>query len=262
MRAQDKVVIVTGAGSGIGRAAAELFAREGARVSVVDIREEAASEVAEGIRAAGGEAEAFAADVSKGDAVKEYIEATAKAHGRLDAIVNVAAFLTPKPAHELTEDEWDRHQNVNVKATWLTAKYGYHHLRAAGGGTLTAVSSIDAFVAEPNLAAYCASKAALVNLCRALSLEWGPDHIRVNAVCPGTTDTPFFRNAVRGTGSNPDATAHTRAMRNPIGRINTPEDIAPVLLFLASEEAAGVTGAAWVVDGGLTATFDYEYRGA
>ncbi len=262
MRAQDKVVIVTGAGSGIGRAVAELFAQEGARVSAVDIHEEAVSEVAEGIRVGGGEAKTFVADVSNGHAVEEYIEATVAAYGRLDAIVNVAAFLTPKPAHELTEDEWDRHQDVNVKATWLTAKYGYHHLRAANGGTLTAVASIDAFVAEPNLAAYCASKAALVNLCRALALEWGPDHIRVNAVCPGTTDTPFFRNAVRGTGSDPRTVAHARAMRNPIGRINTPQDVAPILLFLASEEAAGVTGTAWVVDGGLTASFDYDYRGA
>lgn len=261
MRAQDKVVIVTGAGSGIGRAAAELFAQRGARVSVVDIREDAAQEVAGGIRAAGGEAEPFVADVSDGRAVKEYIEATVKAYGHLDAIVNVAAYLMPKPAHELTEDEWDRHYNVNVKATWLTAKYGYHHLRAAGGGTLTAVASVDAFVAEPNLAAYCASKAALVNLCKALALEWGPDHIRVNAVCPGTTDTPFFRNAVRRTGSDPKVVARARAMRNPIGRLNTSEDVASVLFFLASEEAAGVTGAAWVVDGGLTASFDYDYQG-
>jgi NAD(P)-dependent dehydrogenase (short-subunit alcohol dehydrogenase family) len=257
LRFDGKAVVITGAARGIGAETARLFASRGASLTLVDLDRD-------GLEALAAELDgalAVVADVSSAEAVAGFIEDTVAAFGRLDVVVNNAAYLQIGDADSFSEEDFDRHFDVNVKATWLSAKLGLEHLRATHG-SIVAVASVDSFVAEPRLVPYCASKAALVNLCRGLALELGPLHVRVNAVLPGPTDTPLLHWAIGQSTDDVDGVIAARSRRNPIGRLNTPSDIAPVIAFLASEAAAGVTAAAWVVDGGMTATPEFVFAEA
>jgi 3alpha(or 20beta)-hydroxysteroid dehydrogenase len=255
LRFDGKAVVVTGAARGIGAETARLFASLGAGVMLVDLDGDGIEELASEIDGA----RALRADVSREDDVARFVDETVSAFGRLDVIVNNAAYLRIGEAHHFDEADFDRHWDVNVKPTWLSAKHGRELLRATGG-SIVSVASVDAFVAEPLLVPYCASKAALVNLCRGLALELGPLGVRINAVLPGPTDTPLLHWAIRQSTDDLEGVMAARGKRNPLGRLNRPADIAPVIAFLACDAAAGVTGAAWVADAGLTLTPDFAFR--
>ena len=249
-----KVALVTGAGSGIGRASAELFAAEGAAVSVVDLREDAAKETVEKITAAGHRAIAVGADVTDAHAIAAAVEQTVRELGRLDIVYNNAGIGSTGSVTNAEEDDWDRCFAINAKGTFLTSRAAVPHLSASGSGAIINQGSVAALVGVPNFAAYCAAKGAVVALTRSMAIDLAPKGIRVNVICPGTVFTPLMEPMLtaRGDGDMEKGLALTVA-KYPVGRLGSPEDIARVALFLASDDAAFVTGATFTADGGMTA---------
>ncbi|MBZ5562186.1 MAG: glucose 1-dehydrogenase [Acidobacteriia bacterium] len=257
MRLRGKVAVITGAGRGIGRASAIRFAEEGAKVTVVDIRCDLGEETVQRIRDAGGEAHHACTDVTKEDEVKAMLDDTVARWGRLDILFNNAGIVAVKFLEEMSEAEWDRLMNVNVKSVFLAVKHAVGHMRKQGGGTILNTASIGSFVGQFKTPAYIASKGAVMLLTKSLALDYAADNIRVNCVCPGVVDTPMVREHLEASG-DADARARERAARIPLGRFLTSEEIAQAALYLVSDEAAGVTGVAHVVDGGLLASFEYD----
>lgn len=257
-RLAGRVALVTGAGAGIGNAIACAFAAAGARVAVVDIDADAAERTVRQIGGGGGAALAVECDVADGTAVAAAVEAAAERFGALDVVCNNAATTVPTPTVEtLSEEDWDRVQEVNVKSIYLAVRAAAPHLRSSDGAAILNVASVDGLTAEPGIAAYCASKGAVVNLTRALALDFAPAGIRVNCVCPGMTDTPLFRHFI-GLSNAPATVKRERLRRVPLGRLVEPEEVARVALFLCSAEASAVTGAALPVDNGLGAGWDFS----
>jgi meso-butanediol dehydrogenase / (S,S)-butanediol dehydrogenase / diacetyl reductase len=252
MRLKDKVCVVTGGGSGIGRATARVFGREGARVVVADRRVAAAEKVAAGLQEQGWPAKAVAADVSKTAQVKLMIDTTLAAFGRLDVIVNNAGYGTFGTVVDIDEREWDDLMATNVRGVYLCCKYAIPVMRAQGGGVIVNVASVVAAVGIRNRAAYVASKGAVAALTRAIALDHAEEGIRCNAVAPGTIDTPYYDEVVRRA---PDAAAFRKGLeaRQPLGRLGTPEEIADAILFLACDESRFATGSILTIDGGMTA---------
>jgi NAD(P)-dependent dehydrogenase (short-subunit alcohol dehydrogenase family) len=252
MRLKDKVCIITGGGSGIGRAACLLFAREGARLSVVDKRKEAAEAVAAECKAAGAEATAIPADVSRSADARRLVEETVKVFGRLDVLVNNAGYGIAGTVVDTDEDDWDALMAVNVRGVFLCTKYAIPAMKAGGGGTIVNTASVVAAVGIRNRAAYCASKGAVAALTRAVAIDHVADGIRCNAIAPGTIDTPYFDDILR---KSPDAAAVRKGLeaRQLLGRLGRPEEIAAGMLFLASDESSFATGSILTIDGGMTA---------
>lgn len=249
-----KVAIVTGAGSGIGRAAALLFAEERARVAVVDLREEAARGVAEEILDAGGKAIAIEADVSTAADAARMVEATVRELGGLQVLYNNAGVNSSGDVVEGTEEDWERCMAVNAKGTFLCSKFAVPEMEAAGGGAIVNQGSVSALVGVRRFAAYCAAKGAVVSLTRAMALDLAPLGIRVNCICPGTVMTPLIETLVRERGGGDlEKGMELTLQKYPLGRLGMPEDVARVALFLAGDDAAFVTGAVYTVDGGMTA---------
>jgi NAD(P)-dependent dehydrogenase (short-subunit alcohol dehydrogenase family) len=255
VKLKDKVAIVTGAGGGIGRATALLFAREGASVVVVDVKDEPARETASLIKEAGGRATALVADVSSSDDVKRMIEATVATLGVPTVLFNNAGLSPsfPKPALvNITEESFDRIIAVNLRGVWLGMKHAIPYMIKAGGGSIVNTASIAALVAC-NSAEYAASKAGVLALTRVAAQEYGPFNIRVNAICPGATATPM---ATRFAAANPAGSAASDPKRlermGVLGRFAVPEEMAKAALFLASDDASYATGATFVIDGGWT----------
>lgn len=249
-----KVALVTGAGSGIGRASAQLFASEGAAVAVVDLREDAAQETAGKISADGGRAVAIGADVTDADAIAAAVTRTAGELGRLDVVYNNAGIGSTGSVADAAEDDWDRCVAINAKGTFLTSRASVPHLEASGGGAIVNQGSVAALVGVANFAAYCAAKGAVVALTRSMAIDLAPRGIRVNVICPGTVFTPLMEPMLtaRGGGDMAKGLAMTVA-KYPIGRLGTPEEIARLALFLASDDAAFITGSTFTADGGMTA---------
>ena len=249
-----RVVLVTGAGSGIGKAAAELFAAEGAAVAVLDLREDAAAEVAGKIEADGGRAIALAADVASSSEVNAAVAQVVATLGRLDAVYNNAGCDSKGSVAVATEEDWDRAMNVNGKGTFLVSQAAIPHLIAAGGGAIVNQGSVAAMVGVPNFFSYVAAKGAVVALTRSMAIDLAPHKIRVNVICPGTVFTPLMEPMLRARGDGDlEAGLAKTLVKYPIGRLGTPEDIARVAVFLASEDAAFMTGATVAADGGMTA---------
>ncbi len=246
MRLQDKIAIVTGAGSGIGRAAALRFAREGAAVVVADVREGAALRCVEEIAAKGGRSIASVTDVGDPSAVEAMFECTARAFGGLDILFNNAATNQPGTALELTTEAWDRMWQTNVSALFHAARHAVPMMAARGGGSIVATASISALASDSGQVGYVATKGALISLTRALAVDHAAAGIRVNCVCPGMTVTPPLVHAF---GDGPILEAARTSI--PLGRLADPEEIASVALWLASDDASYVTGQAIVADGGL-----------
>ncbi len=251
-RLAGKVAFITGAGTGIGRACAELFAREGARVALAGRRREPLEGTARGIREAGAEALAVTCDVTQATQVEQAIAATVSRFGRLDALVNNAGALLVAGAAETSEEEWDRVMDVNLKGPFLVSREAVGQMRRNGGGTIVNIGSVLGLVAMPKRAAYAASKGGLVLLTKAMALDHAAEGIRVNCICPSIVDTELVQGLF-STQANPEAARRARAQAIPLGRFGQPMDVAQLAVFLASDESAWITGVAIPVDGGLTA---------
>jgi NAD(P)-dependent dehydrogenase (short-subunit alcohol dehydrogenase family) len=247
---RGKVVLVTGGAKGIGRAAAELIAAQGASVALLDRDGAEAGRVAQTIGQAGGRAMHLEADVSDGAAVRAGVDACVRGFGRLDVLVNNAGIHFARAIDEYTDDEIDRLLSVNLKGALHAIRAAVPHLRAAKG-SIVSVSSMTGLVGQDRGAVYVATKGALIALTKALALELGPDGIRVNCVCPAGVDTPLMREWA-ATLPDPDATLRGQAAMHLPNRLATPEEIAAAIAFLASPVASFITGVALPVDGGAT----------
>ena len=249
MRLGNKVAVVTGAGSGFGEGIAKTFAREGAAVVVADINDTAGRQVADEIGQAGGQARFVSADVTQRADAKAMIGAAVEAFGRLDILVNNAGFShRNKPMLEVSEDDYDRIFAVNVKAIYLAALEAVPLFRGQGGGSIINTSSTAALRPRPNLACYNASKGAVNVLTKSMAVEFAPDKIRVNALCPVVGETGMLETFL-GVPDTPENRAKFMASI-PLGRFSTPRDVANAALYLASDEADFITGLCLEVDGG------------
>jgi len=251
-RLEGKVAVITGGATGIGRGTARLFAREGARVAILDVNEAGAEESLALIRADGHTADFIRCDVSRRDQVEQAVAEVLARHGRIDVLHANAGVELVKTLHDTTEAEWDRVININLKGVYLCAHAVLPVMRAQGQGAIVITSSPHALQTYKEMAAYAASKGGVLALTRALALDEATNGIRVNAILPGAVDTPMVR---REAESYPDPAQAMEefARLQPIGRLGQPEDIAPAVLFLASDEAAFITGAHLSVDGGAMA---------
>lgn len=252
-RLEGKTAIVTGAASGIGEGIACIFAREGARLALVDIQQDRGSALA---RKLGRDSQAVffhRADLSDGAEAERVINAVAERFGVIDILVNNAGFYglaNKKSVAETPEDVWDRTMNVNVRTVYLLCKYALPHMVRRRSGSIINIASIGGLEAFPEFAAYCVSKGALIQLTRSLAIDFGPHNIRANAICPGAIDTPGNEVFIRERGEYLALIASTTPLRD----IGQPEDIGYAALYLASDEARYVTGTTLVVDGGRTST--------
>ena len=251
MRLSGKVAIITGAGSGIGKATAQLFAEEGAKVVVVDWNRENGEASASDICGRGHEATFCFADVSKSEDVEKMVNAALDKYGRLDILFNNAATQIMAQLVETTEEIWDRIHSVNLKGVFLGCKYAIPAMIRGRGGAIINMASILGFVGDPDLAAYCAAKGGVIALTKVAALTYGPNGVRVNCICPGDVETPLVKAYF---DNNPDP-AHFRqevSSKYALRRIATPKEVAEVAVFLASDASSFVTGSSMVVDGGLT----------
>jgi NAD(P)-dependent dehydrogenase (short-subunit alcohol dehydrogenase family) len=247
---EGRVALVTGAAAGIGRAAAEAFARQGAKVVVSDVTAEAGEAVAAGIRGAGGEAEFVRCDVARPAEVEALVRRTAGLFGRLDCAFNNAGIEgVSAPTAECTEENWDRVIGTNLKGVWLCMRHEIPVMLRQGGGAIVNCASVAGLVGFRGIPAYTASKHGLIGLTRTAALEYATQGIRVNAVCPGVIRTAMVE---RFTHADPQAEAGLVAAE-PVGRMGTPEEVAAAVLWLCSDAASFVTGHALAVDGGMVA---------
>jgi NAD(P)-dependent dehydrogenase (short-subunit alcohol dehydrogenase family) len=252
-RLAGRTALVTGGASGLSQAAAELFAAEGGKVAVCDLNGDGAAETAEKITAEGGHAIAITANVSRAEDVQIAVDRVVTEFGHLDVLLNGAGVLASGSAAETSEDDWNRCLLVNTTGTFLCARAAIPHM-SDGGGSIVNIASAAALAGMRTVAAYSASKGAVVSLTRSMAIDFGSQGIRVNAICPGTIRTPMLDDLARIRGDGDvDAGLAWMAARYPIGRLGTPDEIAQVALFLASEESSFVTGAIIAADGGLTA---------
>ena len=246
-----KVAMVTGAGSGIGRATALAFAREGAKVVVADIVVDGGEETERIIRDSGGEAIFVKTDVTVASQVEALINTAVQTYGRLDCAANTAGITQPvAPTHELQEDIWDSVITINLKGVWLCMRYQIRQMLHQGSGAIVNTSSSVGLWATPNLPAYTASKHGVNGLTKAAALENARKGIRVNAVCPGATQTPMIKRFV---ADSPDHNLEVMADKSPMGRLGTPEEQAAAVIWLCSDAASFVTGTILSVDGGQVA---------
>ncbi|HEX3527249.1 MAG TPA: glucose 1-dehydrogenase [Thermoanaerobaculia bacterium] len=253
MRLDNKVALITGAGSGIGRESALLFAREGARIVVVDVNDKAGEAVAEEIRKAGGQAVYAHADVSKSSEAEAMIRAAETSFGRLDVLFNNAGISHPKDDDAIAteEDVWDLTMNINLKGVFLGCKHGIPALRRAGGGSIINTASFVALLgaATPQLA-YTASKGGVLAMTRELAVIHARENIRVNALCPGPLHTELLMKYL-----DTEEKRQRRLVHIPMGRFGEAQEIARAALFLASDESSFTTGATFLADGGITAAY-------
>jgi NAD(P)-dependent dehydrogenase (short-subunit alcohol dehydrogenase family) len=249
----EKVAFVTGAAGGIGRATALAFAREGANVVVSDISEQNVRETARMIEAAGGQALAIGCDVTRAEDVEAALERTSATFGRLDAAFNNAGVEQAKHAMaDITEEEWDRIIAIDLRGTFLCMKYEIPLLLQQGGGAIVNTSSGAGVKGFEGQAAYVAAKHGVVGLSKAAALDYAPQNIRINAICPGIIDTPMMDRFGGGTPEGKEKELASAAAAQPIGRAGKSEEIAAAVVWLCSDAASFVVGDAMVVDGGQT----------
>lgn len=241
---QGRVAVVTGGCGGIGRAICARFAKEGAKVYAADIADAGAVEE--------GAITFHRTDVTSEDSVAGLMAAVADRDGKLDVLVNAAGIEIEKTVEETSLEDWNRIFAINVTGMFLTSKHALPLMRKAGGGSIVNFGSYDGFIADPSLAAYCATKGAVHALTRAMACDHGPENIRVNAVCPGYIDTPMLQSFFGGAGDIESLKSEVRHI-HPVRRYGTPEDVANLVNWLAGDEARYASGQLWVLDGGLTA---------
>jgi 3-oxoacyl-[acyl-carrier protein] reductase len=244
MRVKDKVVIITGSGSGIGKETALLFAREGAKLVVADVNEKAGEDTAEQIRKNGGDAFYAHLDVSEREQVKQVVKDTISKYGRIDVLINNAGIIQDALVVKMTEEQWDRVININLKGPFNCIQGVVEQMITQGSGVIINISSIVALYGNVGQTNYAATKAGLIGITKTLGKELGRKGIRVNAVAPGFIYTPM-------TASIPEKILDMMKEKTPLKRLGKPEDVANTLLFLSSDEASFINGAVISVDGGL-----------
>jgi NAD(P)-dependent dehydrogenase (short-subunit alcohol dehydrogenase family) len=252
MKLAGKVALVTGAGSGIGQAIAILFAAEGARVGVGDYAVDGGAATVDSIRKAGGEAEFLQLDVSRSADVQRTINSVLQRWSRLDILCNNAGIGVAATVVDTAEEDWDRTIAVDLKGVFLGCKYAIPAMLEHGGGVIVNTASVAGQVGVLNRAAYCAAKAGVVGLTKSVAVDYVTQNIRVNAICPGTVDSPWIQRIL---SAQPDPVGERQRMveRQPMGRMGQPEEIARAALYLACDDSAFVTGTALIIDGGLMA---------
>lgn len=251
MRFQDKVVLITGAGVGIGRAAAVRFAKEGAKVAVNSLTPANGMETLRLLKQAGGEGIYIQGDVSRDADARRMVDETVRALGRIDVLVNNAGIVIPGKTDNTSEEDWDRTMAVNLKGPFLVSKYAIPEMRRVGGGVIVHNASVAAIKGVKDRAAYTASKGGLWALTKAMAADHIAENIRVNCVCPGTTYTPSLERRIQAFADPKKAKADFIA-RQPMGRLGTDEEIAAAILFAASDDAGFLNGATIAIDGGMT----------
>ncbi|MEW5980250.1 MAG: SDR family oxidoreductase [Acidobacteriota bacterium] len=249
MKLRDRVAVITGSGSGIGRACARGFAEAGARVVVADIDLQGARDTAEQITAAGGSAVPIETDVSMAESVQRLVKRVLDGFGRIDTLVNNAAIQVNKTIEETTVEEWNRQIAVNVGGVFLCSKFFLPHLKVTKGAIIN-MSSVNGFFVEPMCAGYCATKAAIIGLTKAMAIDHGREGIRVNCICPGYIDAGLAEGYFQAQPDPAGARAAAGKL-HALGRIGGPEEVAQVAVFLASPESSFMTGSSVVVDGGF-----------
>ncbi len=253
-RLKGKSAIVTGGALGIGMACVRRMAGEGASVAILDVLEDEGSELASDLSGMGHDVKFFKADVSNEKEFAAAINAAAEAFGRLDILVNNAGLSgTPKPTDEVSEEEWDRVQAVNVKGVFFGTKHAIPHLRAAGRGSIINLSSIAGLIGIGSVAPYHASKGAVRLMSKNDAITYAPEGIRVNSIHPAYIWTPMVENHLRNTSDDLEAAREAAGAVHPLGHMGEPDDIAWAVVYLASDESRFVTGSELVVDGGYTA---------
>ena len=252
LQLSGKVAFITGGGTGIGRACALAFAREGAQVAVAGRRKEPLDKVAGEIAAAGGKSLALSCDVTQRSSVEGALAQVEKHFGRLDTLVNNAGAVVVATVEHTSDEDWNRVLTVNLTGTFFVSRAALAPLRRAGGGSIVNIGSALGLVARKDRAAYCAAKTGVSGLTRAMALDHAHEKIRVNCICPTLVATELGMKSIHRT-ANAEAEIQKRIAEIPIGRLGKPEDVAAMAVYLASEDASWVTGASFPLDGGLTA---------
>jgi NAD(P)-dependent dehydrogenase (short-subunit alcohol dehydrogenase family) len=251
MRFQEKVVLITGAGVGIGRAAAVRFGKEGAKVAINSLTPTNGQETLRLLQAARGQGIYIQGDVSITADARRIVEETVKAFGRIDILVNNAGIVLPGRVDNISEEDWDRTIAVNLKGVYLVSKYTIPEMRKIGGGVIVLNASVVAIKGVKDRGAYTASKGGVLALTKAMAADYLSENIRVNCVCPGTTYTPSLEKRIQAF-ADPEKARVDFIARQPMGRLGKDEEIAAAILFAASDEAAFMTGANIAIDGGMT----------
>lgn len=252
LRLSEKVALITGGGTGIGRACAELFAKEGARVAIAGRRREPLDAAAKEIAKTGGQVAAVVCDVTQRKSVEAALAEVVTWFGRLDVLVNNAGAVIVATAEQTSDEDWERLLATNLTGTFLASRAALTLMRKAGGGSIVNIGSILGLVARRDRAAYCAAKAGVTGLTKAMALDHAHEKIRVNCICPSIVETELGLRSIR-LAPDPAAEMRRRVEGIPLGRMGKPEDVAQMAVYLASDESAWITGVALPLDGGLTA---------
>lgn len=250
MKLKDRVAVITGSGAGIGRAAAIEFAREGASVVVADTNYSGALETVRRIHQLGGKSHAIEVDVAKPESVQNLVKETLRVFSKVNVLFNNAAVQVNKTVEDTTVDEWNREIGVNLGGVFLCSKFFMPHLRATKG-TVVNMASVNGFFVEPMCAGYCATKAAIIGLTKAMAIDHGKEGIRVNCICPGYIDAGLAEGYFQAQADPAGARAAAGKL-HALWRIGRPEEVGRAAVFLASDDASFVTGSSFVVDGGLS----------